>query len=211
MTGPLDRALLDIRPLEAADRERLAALGLAPPDARVLGWWRAACHLLDRDSLFSVMMRDDAWHRWEASASQALEEALIYRENEDLLLALAIINDLLPGVYERAMLRGFKAVTTVLATCQRHGLPVKRERREAPARIEDRVRRLAVWVAPDGTIRDAVLSDPDRRQLVETGWREEWGVSFQHAHPSVIMMQVCAILDASWQTAEGNTLVAMCG
>jgi len=210
VTGPLDRALLGIEPLAAEDRTRLAELGLAVPDARVLGWWRAACYLLDRDSLFSVMMRDDAWHRWEESAREALEEALLYRDNEDLLLALAIINGLLPGVYDRATLRGFKAVTTVLANCQRRGMPMKRERREAPARVEDRVRLLAVLISPDGAIRGAALPDSDRRQLLDSGWREDWGAAFQHAHPSIIMMQVCAVLDASWQTADDITLVAMC-
>lgn len=209
MSDSIRRALADIQPLAAEDIDRIAGMGLVPPDAAVLGWWRAACHLLDRDSLFTVMLRDEAWARWESQAGQALEEALLYRDNEELLLALAVINALLPGVYEHATLRGFKGVVTVLATCQRYGSSVKRQRRISLRRIEDRVAHRPILVGADGTLRDEVLADADRQRLLDAGWQERWCASFQHVHAAEVVRFVGAVLDVTWQMQGGDTVVVV--
>lgn len=203
------KELSAIEHLAESEHERIAVLGLPLYESMVIGYLRAACHLLAHDAELSVMARNEAWARWRDGINRALEGAMRFRENEPLVMAIGVLNALLPGVYPQASLRGFKSLEDVLATAQRSATALKRERSRRRRRMRDRILRINVWVGPAGDIlQDAPLGDEQRDKLAEHGYQNVWGVKFDYHQPEGVVWLVRPVLPVVSQPGEGGTLAA---
>lgn len=203
------RELRAIEQLTDADRDRVVFMGLPQYESTVIGYLRAACHLLESDGEMSVLERDLTWSRWQAGVDQAIEGAMRFRENEQLVMAIGVLCGLLPGVYPRATLRGFKSLEDALATAQRCATALKRERARHRRRMRERVERLSVWVGPAGDIlQDRPLNDLQRQELRQRGYENVWGVQFNYHQPEGVMWLVRAVLPVVARPGEHGTLAA---
>ena len=203
------RELNEIELLSEQDRRQIAALGLPFYESAVIGYLRAACEMLRRDSSLSVLERDQAWLKWREGIDRALEGAMRFRENEPLVMAIGVLSALLPGVYPTATLRGFKAIEDVLTTAQRSAMALKRQRSKHRRRMRDRIARVSVWVGPAGDIlQDTLLNDEQRSELAARGYHNVWGVQFEYHQPEGVMWLVRSVLPAVAQRGEGGTLAA---
>lgn len=203
------RELNAIEELTDADRERVMHLGLPQYESTVIGYLRAACRLLERDGEMSVLERSNAWARWQAGIDQALEGAMRFRENEQLVMAIGVLCGLLPGVYSHATLRSFKALEDALTTAQRCATVLKRERSRYRRRMRERVERVSVWVGPAGDIlQDHSLNDRQRQELQKRGYENVWGVQFSYHQPEGVMWLVRAVLPVVAQSGEQGTIAA---
>lgn len=198
------RALRELARLTPGERDAIVQLGLPIYDSLVFGYLRDAARLLAGDEAFAVMERDQAWAHWWQGMQAALQGALRLRGNEPLIMSLAIVRALLPGVYPHASLRGFKALGDALREAQRSTVSPKRERVERRERLQDRVRRVSVWMGPSNVPRLAA----DRTDTSSTGPdREVWGVTFTHPKAAEIVRLVGAVLPVTSQPADGGTLI----
>lgn len=201
--GPSQRilkALREIIRLTPEEREAIVRLGLPIYDSLVIGYLKDAARLLARDESLAVMERDRLWSSWWQGMKAALQGALRLSENEPLIMALAVVGALLPGVYTRASLRGFKALEDALLEAQRTTISPRRERVERRQRLQDHIRRTAVWMGPSGI--PHVAAEPP-----SAAHHEVWGVVFTHPHTAEIVQLVEAVLPIASQPSGGGTLV----
>jgi hypothetical protein len=201
----IHHALRELSRLTPEEREAIVRLDLPVYDSLVLGYLKDAARLLADDEAFAVMERDRAWALWWQGMQAALRGALRLRENEPLVMALAVVGALLPGVYPRASLRGFKALEDALLEAQRTSLSPKRERAERRQRVQDRIRRVSVWMSPSNVVwpgAEPPPPDPARRS-----YREVWGATFTHARARDIVRLVHAVLPVTSHPSDGGTLV----
>ncbi len=201
----IHRALRELSRLAPEDRESIVRLELPVYDSLVLGYLKDAARLLAGDETLAVMERDRAWALWWQGMQTALQGALRLRDNEPLVMAVAVVRALLPGVYPRASLRGFKALEDALLEAQRSTISHKRERIERRQRVQDRIRRVSVWIGPSNVVwpgADPPPADPARRP-----YREVWGTVFTHARARDIVRLVHAVLPIISHPSDGGTLV----
>lgn len=213
MPVPLDtRIQQDLKAIEQLsddERQTIASLGLPLYESVVIGYLRAACHLLDRDAGWSVAFRDETWATWQAGITAAIEGTMRFRENAPLVMAIGVLGALLPGVYSQATLRGFKALDDALVTAQRSATALKRERRRQWMRLRDAIRRIDVWVGPAGDILpNEPLTAEQRTELTEHGYQNVWGVQIDYHQPEGVVWLVRAVLPVVAQPGSGGTLIA---
>jgi hypothetical protein len=146
------------------------------------------------------MERDRLWSGWWQGMQAALQGALRLSENEPLTMALAVVGALLPGVYPRASLRGFKALEDALLEAQRSTISPRRERVERRQRLQDRIQRTAVWMGPSD-IPQIAMEPPSAAH------REIWGIVFTYPYAAEIVQLVEAVLPIVSQPSGGGTLV----
>lgn len=208
----IQQDLREIEHLSDGECLAIASLGLPLYESVVLGYLRAACHLLERDAGWSISFRDEAWAEWQSGIAAAIEGAMRFRENTPLVMAIGVLGALLPGVYSQATLRGFKALDDALMIAQRSATALKRERKRQRIRIRDFIRRIDVWVGPAGDILpNEPLTAEQRRELTDHGYQNVWGVRMNYHQPEGVVWLVRAVLPIVAQPGEGGTLLAPTG
>ncbi len=202
-------ALREVQGLPEADCLALAGLNLPLYDTLVIAYLRLARLLLADDASFNVLGRSEVWDRWYRGMLLALDGALRFRENIPLTITLGVISTLLPGLYPRASLRGFKMLQDALREAQRGGGDLRRQRSRQRIRLQDIIFRTPLWVGPAGDIvRDSDLSSGERASLLEQGYREVWGATFIYYRPDSVLPLIEAVLSVMWKTVGNTTLVA---
>lgn len=188
-----------------------ALIALERPEHEVLvaACLCAACYLLSRDAEFSVMERTTIWSEWQRETLHAIDEALRFRGQPHLVLAIGVVAALLPGVYPHAMLTGFKMLDDAVRAAQQGAVLLKRERAKRRRHIRELIARVAVWVGPHGELRrDAELDASGRAALAAQGWREAWGAQFSYHAPQDVLGLVKAVLPVVCQISGHTVLVA---
>lgn len=184
----LRRALREIKMLTEHDHDSMAQLNLSMPEALVIAYLRAAHRLLEQDSTFDALGRERAWAGWLDGISEALEEALRYRENEPLVMAVGVVSALLPSLHPQAFLRGFKTLEDAVMRAQRTAISYKRERMQARRRVKDAVARAYLWLGPEGDIMEHSALTPEGRAIaLASGYTGVWGVVLKAHHPEAIV------------------------
>ncbi|HEC21386.1 MAG TPA: hypothetical protein ENI95_00555 [Chloroflexi bacterium] len=206
---PIERALREYRELSSQERKAIAALGLTISESRVLACLRVARHLLAQDRTLDWARREQTWHRWRDETIRALEEALRYRENEPLVLAVGVLVALYPMLGLGAWLMAYKTLEDVARVAGRRGLDIKRERISRPPRLRDLIRRTSLWVGPAGEVIGGEAPGDDRREaLARQGYRETGGVALTHHTPEAVMRLVGAVMPVVWHSEGEVTLIA---
>jgi hypothetical protein len=203
------RALRAIRTLPQPDLDKFALLQRSQHEVLIAAYLRAACTLLGRDAAMSVMERTHSWNEWHEAVCKVINEAMLYREQPQIVLTIGVAGALLPGVYPHASLIGFKTLEDVLIIAQRELTLFKRERARRRLHIRELIARVAVWVGPRGELRrDADLPAEERQKLAEAGWRDTWGAQFSYQPARDVLELVEAVLPVVWQVSGDAVLVA---
>lgn len=205
------KALRRVKDLSKSSREAIAGLGLNVYESLVIGYLKQAYVLLIRDPSLDMHRRQRMWRNWQNSIKTALDDALRYRHNENLVMVVGITAALFPTLDLRASLLAYKTLSEAALFAERRGTTYKRERTEQLRRIKDRVYRIGVYVSRDGQVISADhLSASDRNALTEKGYLECSGITFTAEDPERILRLVEAIIPVVW-SSEGSRITLTSG
>ncbi len=205
------KALRRIKELSKSSREAIAGLGLNVYESLVIGHLKQAYVLLIRDPGLDLHRRQRMWYNWRLSIRTALDDALRYRDNETLVMAVGVTAALFPTLDLRASLLAYKTLNEAALFAERRGTTYKRERSERLHRVKDRVCRIVLYVSGDGQVIAADhLSGAERHTLEEDGYRECSGISFTADYPERILRLIQVIIPVVW-SVEGNLVMLTSG
>ncbi len=202
------RAVESIRGLSREEQRAIAALDLPVYDSLVVAHLKLARHLLERDSDFDWKARETTWHAWREEIIGALDGALRYRENESLVVTVAVCVALFPAVHQGAQLLGYKILNDVVSAAQRAGYDPKRERVRHRTRLIDMIQRVTVWLCPPNQlIPDHVLTPLERATFTAQEATESWGLTLDYYDAVYVMHIVEAIVPILWQRHGDVTVI----
>lgn len=198
------KALRQIEKLPEPDRLAIIALGLGLYDSLVLGHMKEAGILLREDASHPWQIGAVIWQKWAEATEQALENALRYRKNDALVLAVAVVVALYPILRLGARLAAYRALSNISRSAQRSGFSLKRERRAQPLRTGDIITRREFCLTPDGQIYlpspvtggpEAPPSDQCHERLL--------GIEVDYYNVEPVIRLVDAVIPVYWK-AEGS-------
>lgn len=201
------RAVHAIPGLTREDRRAIIALDLPIYDSLVVAYLKLARYLLNKDSRFNWEAREKTWHMWRDQMLDALEGSLRYRENDSLIVAVAVCVTLFPAVHQGAGLMAYKILDDVVTQAQRSGYNAKRERVQLRPRVKDLIQRVSVWIRATDLVSDAHLSPPERADLAASGATQAWGVSLNYQDAVYVMHVVNAVVPIRWLRGDTLTLL----
>jgi hypothetical protein len=205
------KALRRVKDLSKTSRRAIADLGLNAFESLVVGYLKQAYVLLIRDPSLDMHRRQRMWHNWQRSIKMALDDALRYRHNENLVMLVGVTAALFPTLDLRASLLAYKTLNEAALFAERRGTTYKRERSAQFRRIKDRIYRVGVYVSRDGqVIPSDNLSVVDRSALTEKGYLECSGITFTADDPEGIIRLVEVVIPVVWNS-EGSRVTLTSG